>query len=1238
MHAPARLSSGISRYPTRCDRTAMNKNAIRKFAVWARNELITRIKQKAEQFGIAEHHCEAPGDICINNRRLTETEIKQRCAVIAKISENGYQSVIEEIAYTWFNRFCALRYMEVNNFLPSRMRVFCNEKNEFKPQILSEAIRLGESSIEGLDPKKIAELKLSNEIDALYKYLLIAQCNALSSILPDVFQKIGDETELLLPDNLLRQGSVAEQLVTAVPEDDWIGCVQIIGWLYQYYNAEKREEIIDPLRGKSIAKEDIPAATQLFTPDWVVRYMVDNSLGRYWLDHRPQSALRKELLYLLPQNKETSPANDIYISPESITFCDPCMGSGHILVYAFDVLMAIYRECGYSERDAAACIVGHNLYGLDIDGRAAQLACFSVMMKARSYDKRFFSRGIRPHVCAIEESNGLQSGVFGNPDLTQTSQRLIDMFQNAKEFGSMIDIPPADYASYIEAAAGCGINARGEVGADAAQSSICRLRSLARQADIMSRKYAVVCTNPPYMNKYSENLKSFIAKNYKPYGGDLFSVFIYRCLETCIEGGYCAYMTPNVWMFIKTYKKLRDYIIKNKQIVSLIQMAKGAFFKDATVDICAFVLKNSAGKSPGTYIRLEAFKGDMETQRKCVLDAISDADSPCVFETNQADFLKIPQSPIAYWLDPKLISAFKNGTPLKSMANVCQGLATTDNGVFVRRWHEIPFSDIALGCTDAEAAQSTHRRWFPYNKGGKYRKWYGNMDCVVDYENDGEKIKSSVLRKYPYLKTPDFVIKNAHCYFKPSLSWSKISSGKAAFRYYPEGFVFDVSGCSLFFADENDALYAFALLNSAVAQTIFEAISPTLNYEVGHIEAIPVIRSENDPGNARRIISELVKENIRLSKEDWDASETSWDFLRHPMTRTIGEHSCGRIADAYEAWKTDCETRFLKLKSNEETINRLFISIYGVNSQISPEISDKDITVHRIFDAKDDCNAAMKSSPYLRTMRDEIASLISYAVGCMFGRYRCDIPGLCFAGGDWDRYCKQNYTNGMPSYVAKDNIIPIYDDDCGNNGLVSRFAEWVSAVFGEQCLEENLSFIAGALGKKNAAPREILRNYFLNDFYADHVKIYQKRPIYWLFDSGKDNAFKALIYMHRYAPDTIARLRAAYVCDLQTKYRETAEALEKQADASVGALKPECEKKLAKLRRQSESLRKYEEKIHRFADRMIKIDLCDGIQANYAIFQDVLAKIKPQTMQSADSAGIIMLRQQKKRGSKTLPF
>lgn len=1153
----------------------MDKNAIKKFAVWARTELRDRVTKKIDEYAISADA--DPNADAVRGKLLTKDEKEQRAKLIAKVKEKGMDQVVEEGAYTWFNRFAALRFMEVNGYLPSHVRVFTDDDNNFKPQILAEAIHL---DIDGLDMEKVYACKDANQTEELYKYLLITQCNALSKILPGMFQKISDYTELLFPDNLLREGSVIERMITDIDQKDWDvtgeGQIEILGWLYQYYISEKHEIVVNAIGKKTVEKDDIPAATALFTTDWVVRYIIDNSVGRYWIERNPTSKLKNELEYFAtPKNGEIPVVNE-QITPEQLTVFDPSMGSAHFGVYAFEVLEKIYTEYGYTERETAAAIVEHNLFGIDIDDRSAQIAYFSIMMKARQYDRRFFTRGIQPHFYSIQESNGIDNYTVdyfanGNAALKKDINSIIYVFKDAKEYGSILQINPVDfkrlYSRFEEIKSGADITMYSQVAID-------QLLPLVEVAEIMCGKYAVVATNPPYLNKFDAKLKQFINDNYKAYSGDLFSVFMYRNFGYCKKNGYSGFMTPNVWMFISSYEKLREFLINSKSVSTCVQLAKGAFFKEATVDICAFVLSNEKGRK-GTYIRLENYKGDMDVQKEKLLEAIK-GNYSYTYIRNMESFLKIEDSPFAYWISDRFAYVFETAKPLSMIAPPKQGLATADNNTYLRLWFEPELSRIGFGMHNCDEAMQSGLKWFPYNKGGAFRRWYGNRDYVVNWENDGREIKNFKDENGKVRSRPQ----NLAYYFKPSITWSDLTSASFSGRYCEGGFIFDIKGSSGF-PSKDYHLYVLGLLNSKISQECISVLNPTVSTQVGDMARIPVFIDDGKKAEIERLVLECVTE----SKKDWDSFETSWDFQRHPLVR-----GTDTIEEAFKEWTEECDNRFNTVKRDEEEIDRLFIEIYGVQDEIDPFVDPENITIRKADVSRD------------------IRSFISYAIGCMFGRYSLDRDGLIYAGGQWD---DSQYSTFK---ADKDAILPICDDEYFDDDATNRFVKFVECVFGRETLEENLSFVAKAIGGKGSS-REIIRNYFINGFFSDHCSDYSvsgsgKRPIYWLFDSGKKNGFKCLIYMHRYQPDTIARIRTDYVHEQQARYRTAIAGLERQIADAPTSERVRLNKQLSKLKDQAEEVRVYEEKIHHLADQMISIDLDDGVKHNYEIFQDVLAKIK----------------------------
>ena len=864
----------------------MDKNSIKKYAVWARRELISRVSQKALQYGVSENEIIDVNADTINGHLLTSNEKKQRQALINRIKQIGYQQTMEEAAYTWFNRFSALRYMEVNGFLPTHVRVFTDEQNAFKPQILAEAIHL---ELDGLNMEKVYELKDQNKTDELYKYLLITQCNALSTILPGMFTRIADYTELLFPDNLLREGSVIEQMISMIPEDDWKDAVQIIGWLYQYYNAEPKDKVFENLKKNiKISKENIPAATQLFTPDWIVRYMVENSLGRLWVEGHPNDELKANWKYYLEEAEQEPEVQAQLVEirkeyaalkPEEIKVIDPCMGSGHILVYMFDVLVQIYESYGYNAREAAGLILQNNLYGLDIDDRAAQLAYFAVMMKARQYDRRLLTRGIQPNIYSIRESHGIQAMTIeyfhkDDPKLKADIDRIVTEMRDAKEYGSILNITPVDFA---------GLYARfDEIRSDISmmkQAALDELLPLVQCAEALAQKYDVVVTNPPYMgaNNMSPPLNSYIKNVYPESKIDLYSCCITRCVEFAKQGRMIAMITMESWMFLSKFSKFRNKLLQNICIQNLVHMpydGQGKTSLGISFGTSAFSFLKTAANYNGQYMCIRYYEND-------------ENGDPIEFPTKNERYVTAHMSnytvtedrTISYWLSEQMMTLFRRKETVGTYCEPRQGLATSDNERFLRLWYEVLREKESFSTPSKEAAQESHFKWFALTKGGEYRKWYGNNYYVVDWENDGAEMKASVMRKYPYLNSPDFVVKNQQYYFRPGVTWSTLTSGKISFRNCASGFIMETKGSICYPLSDTMQNYLLGYLNSVVCEKFAMVVSPTIDLHEGPVGRIPMILSSEKKND----IEYLVQENIDNCKLDWDGSEISWDFKRNPL-------------------------------------------------------------------------------------------------------------------------------------------------------------------------------------------------------------------------------------------------------------------------------------------------------------------------------------------------------------------
>lgn len=1176
----------------------MNKNAIQRFAIWARTELISQVSQRAYQYditadGYGDYDAEA-----IGGRLLSGDEKKQRQQLISQIRSKGYTQVMEEIAYTWFNRFIALRFMEVNNYLPTHIRVFSDASGAFKPEILSNALHL---DLDGLDMEKVSDLIEKNQSEDLYRYLLLTQCNALSAFLPRMFEKMGSYTELLLPNNILRQDGVLGRMVTDIPEEDWTDQVQIIGWLYQYYNTELKDDTFALLKKNvKITKERIPSATQLFTPDWIVRYMVENSLGRLWIEGHPDDDLKAGWKYYLDEAEQEADvqaqleairAEYRTLRPQDIKVIDPCMGSGHILVYAFEVLVQIYKKAGFSERDAAQSILENNLYGLDIDDRAAQLAYFAVMMKARQYDRRIFTRNIQPHVYAIVESNGIRIPAKWRLGPEQgIAEKLVSEMVDAKEYGSILN-PSLTMDELVALRKRLmeidEMSTEGNL-LDMMESSeiIYSLIPLLDVAEVMVQHYDTVITNPPYMGSrggMNAKLYDFINKYYPQSKADLYSVFIEKCKNLARPSKYYSMITQHGWMFLTSFEELRAIMLED-DFVNLQHLGPRAFdeISGEVVQSVSFVCRRTnLPDYKGKYARL--ISGNSEKEKEAIFH------QHCFeYEVAKQKFSLLSEKSIAYWLSDKAFSNFRNPT-LAEFAKPRQGMATSDNDRFLRLWFEVNRGKICFSAKDSKEAVASGAKWFPYNKGGGFRKWYGNNEYLINWENDGLEVKALAQKLY---RSVTRTIKNIQFYFREGVTWSTLASGSFNARYSLPGFLFDTKGSTCYFDNSDDIPYFTSFLNSVVANEYLKVLAPTLDYNAGSIAKLPVVFRKESVGD----VTPIFRDNVELARSDWNDFETSWDFEVHPIVKKAlsrfhwGHDGAISIEYVYKYVAQDFEERFQKLKANEEEINRIFIDIYGLQDELTPNVEDKDVTVRHAELGRD------------------IRSMISYAVGCMFGRYSLAQWGLAYAGGEWNPG-----SHGIADYGEfepdKDNIIPICDDEYFDDDITGRFIKWVEVVFGKETREENLKYIADALGGKGT-PREIIRNYFLNGFYADHLKTYQKRPIYWLFDSGKKNGFKALIYMHRYQSDLLARMRTDYVHEQQERYRTQLKHIGDAMDSASAPERVKLAQQQKKLQEQALELQKYEEKIHHLADQNIKIDLDDGVKHNYALFEDVLAKIK----------------------------
>ena len=1161
----------------------MDKTKIKNFAIDARRQLIEEITLKAWLIGIRKDGIQDPtnetneiqffGEYSISGddiqrRQKLVTELKKRST--GKKLEEVLPVFIEEIAYTWFNRLIAIRFMEVNRYLPSRIRVLSSETpGQNQPDIITEAFNSDlEFNVTETEQIKFALLNQTVDVmNDLYKMIFIKQANKLNDVLPQLFEKIADYSELLFTPNYTDVNGVIHKLVNDIDEADFdvnkSGQVEIIGWLYQYYNTEPHERVVN-ITGGAVKRADIPAATQLFTTDWVVRYMVDNSLGKYWIEHEANSKIDKDLKYLLPADIKRR-TDDLKL--ENIKILDNAMGSGHILVYAFDVLIKMYEESGYSSREAASLILANNIVGLEIDKRAYQLAYFALMMKAREYNRRILTSNISPRVYVFRDVTNIPDDVYKQLSETTATEikALVTLFSDATELGSIMQFEKQyDIELLKSEITKIKADELDVFGIAASKDSIINMLNI---INVLQIKYEVVVTNPPYMNKFETSLKKYINNHFKAYKGDLFSVFIFNNLQMLKPDGYAAYMTPFVWMFIKTYEALRTYIVDNKQISSLIQMEYSAF-EEATVPINTFVIQNSPNHELGSYVKLSEFTGGMVVQDQKVLEIIENPDAGYLYRTNQANFKKIPGSPIAYWASLKLLKAFNDNRLLKNVGDSRNGLQPKETSRFVRQWYEVEFLNINFKIESITQTNDSTEKWYPYNKGGAKRKWYGNYDYVVNWKFNGSEIRSIKRNGKPYA-----VIPSQKYYFKPSLTWPKITSGTFSARYRVKGSIPADAGNSTYFKNLFDLRYVLGVVNTKVGDYILKMLNPTLNLQTREFASLPIMEHAN-----KNAVDETVNENIKITKIDWDSFETSWDFTQHPLLSKIDEHNRNwTVEAAYESWADEAQTRFDQLKANEEELNRIFIDLYGLQDELTPEVEDKDVSVRRADQNRD------------------IKSLLSYFIGLVFGRYSLDVDGLAFAGGEFD---KSKYTTFIPN---TDDVVMLTDADYfgDERDIMYRFKEFLAVTFGEDNLLQNLSFIADVLGGKGK-PEEVIRNYFFKDFFKDHVQIYKKRPIYWQLESGKLGGFKALIYLHRYDENTMAMIRTNYLNELQNAYEARLSTLANLIDnATDTKSKNGYEKQRVKLTNQLDELVIFEDKVAYLANKHVDLDLDDGVVENY---------------------------------------
>ena len=1188
----------------------MNTANIKKYAPQARADFIAAITQQANKLGIFTGRIEPlqqQGEVAIiGDQVLPASVIQPRQQLIERIQAHGFEQTMDYIAYSWFNRLCAIRYLEVHDFLSHGFRVLSSaDGSAGLPQILENCVGV---ELPGLSQERIAELKLAgNQDEALYRELLLAQCRDLNAAMPLLFEPLADDMEWLLPDNLTKTDSLIRELVRSIPEEDWAN-IEIIGWLYQFYISAKKDQVI----GKVVKTEDIPAATQLFTPNWIVKYLVQNSVGRLWSMANPTSMAKTEWEYYIQPAEQVEDVQNqlnaliqkriaedgIQINPESITVLDPACGSGHILVEAYDCLKAMYLERGYSSREIPRLILEKNLYGIDIDERAAQLASFALLMKAREDDRRLLRNPPKLNIIALQETGDLDvnrlwadlnlnqawktghnEDLFGSQtqDLGSAAndarfkclQDALSKFEHAKTFGSLIcmdasEKPYAELKTELEQLL--------ETGDTLQKGAIKKLLPLLNQAIFLAKQYDAVIANPPYMGSKGMNsvLKAF-AKDYFPDSkSDLFAMFIERGFEWCKESGFNSMVTMQSWMFLSSYETMREKLLTNRTLSNMVHMGNGVM--GIAFGTAATIFYNH---------HLNNYEGSFSY---CENDDLNERGVPKTFpvpnnrlkNAKPDDFKKIPGSPIAYWVSAKVVLAFDNGTLLGKISIPRQGNTTTNNGKFVRDWYEVDFSKLGIGFGSLRDFIDSQRKWCPYNKGGGSIKWFGLNTHVVNWENDGFEIRN----------IPHSVIANSKEYFKPGVTFSTVSSSGFGFRSFDKGFIFDNKGASIFIHGD-EKYYLLALLNSKIFDVTIHKISPTLSLQPGDVAKMPILYPEAHEYST--IIANSLSA-IKKSRANWDSYETSWDFTQNPMIRT----NQPTLEQAFNKWQQQNNAAVAEMKRLEEENNKLFIDAYGLQDELTPDVPDEQITLTRADREKD-------------TQR-----LVSYAIGCMMGRYSLDEAGLIYAHAGNEGFDPNRYQTFK---ADDDGIIPLTEMHWFEDDATRRIQEFLSAVWGKDTLNQNMLWLADGLAKKNnETPEDAVRRYLSTKFYKDHLQTYKKRPIYWLFSSGKLGAFQALVYLHRYNESTLARMRTEYVMPLISKMSAHANTLEESKATSTSAADTKhIDSQLQSLNKQQAELSQFEEKLRHLADQRISLDLDDGVKVNYGKFGDLLAEVKAIT-------------------------
>ncbi|MBJ2206057.1 MULTISPECIES: BREX-1 system adenine-specific DNA-methyltransferase PglX [Pseudomonas] len=1200
----------------------MNTSSIKNYAPKARTAFIAAMTKRAALFGIRESSIpsmgiapvEQKGDLAlIGERAFPASIIRPRAALVKKVEQLGFAQAMEQAAYSWFNRLCAIRYMELKDYLGHGRRVLSAANgNATAPQILDDCLDI---ELPGLDKQRIAELKLDGTKDEeLYRELLLAQCHALHQAMPFLFETVDDATELLLPDNLTKTDSLIRELVSAIPEEDWAN-IEIIGWLYQFYISEKKEQVI----GKVVKSEDIPAATQLFTPNWIVKYMVQNSLGAQWLATYPGSPLKSQMEYYIEPVEQTNEVNEqlaastpSQLNPETLTLIDPASGSGHILVEAYDLFKAIYLERGYRQRDVAQLILEKNLFGLDIDGRAAQLTGFALMMKGRADDRRLFERRVKLNVMALEVSAGLDAEVLASGiKLADYGLQLGDLmglsrlFEYATTFGSLIQVPEGLAEKLPRLKQLCEATSQDLFVAE----QLKRLGPLVQQAEMLAAQYDVVVANPPYMgSKYHvAAVKEFLKEHYADVKSDLFSAFIVQCSALGSATARIGIMSPNVWMYIASHEKLRHFLLSRRTLASLVELPLSAF-KGATVQICSFTFRNThSSNAKGGFVSLVDFKGGDPEMAAFTRQAIQSPECGWFFKIDQDEFKKIPGSPVTYSLGEKVRDAFVRLPRIGQFGDTRAGLQTDDNARFLKLWFEVSHHLIGFGMMSREDASQSGKKWFPHKKGGDFRKWYGNDEFVVNWESDGRELFEFISSRH---SSPTKRIQSLGKYFSSGVTWTHTTSSHFSARDMPNGFIFNVEAPSLFGVDREIYL---PFLCSRVCLFLMSLTNPTFHFVSSSVASLPF--PQESAAKQKPVLRQIYSGCVGYAELDWNAYERSWDFQSLPIL-TASSEPTPTLESSYSAWITQNRDTITEMQRLEEENNRLFIDAYGLADELTPDVPIEQITL-TVNPAYRYGGKMSEAELWTRFREDTCAELVSYAIGCMFGRYSLDEPGLIYAHSGNQGFDLSRYTTFS---ADSDGILPLTDkewfaDDAGN-----RLIEFVSVAWDKVHLEANLRFLAENLSpKKTESSRDTLRRYLCDNFFKDHLQTYKKRPIYWLFSSGKQKAFQCLVYLHRYNEGTLARMRTEYVIPLTAKLNTYANKLEQDIEASPStAEKKRLEKELATLHNQQAELTTFDEKLRHHADQRISLDLDDGVKVNYGKFGDLLAEVKAITGEKAE--------------------